>query len=215
MLRRFSSTFRKGKKDDSQVNGKSGNGKVANGSTSNGAAHNGRASNGAVLNGGASNGAMSNGAVSNGAVSNGAASNGAASNGSASKSRSQVVKKPAEVEHSAAGRAEVESSLKQFGQLIHAARRPLPTQAGDGAYLDEEVSSSLFQDLKSLGFKDVKTLMQVMKTKATGEYQDDKTYLMENVIQVCYDRPTNPRQKLTCLISWLLVFQIIPKPASI
>ena len=191
-MRRFSSTFRKGKKDDSQVNAKKGNGRVANGTKSNGAAHNREASNGAVLNGGASNGAMSNGAMSNGAMSNGATSNGAvsnnaASNGATSKSHSHVVKKPAEVEHSAAGRAEVENSLKQFGQLVHAARKPLPTQAGDGAYLDEEVSSSLFQDLKSLGFKDVKTLMQVMKTKVTGEYQDDKTYLMEHVIQVCYD----------------------------
>lgn len=33
-------------------------------------------------------------------------------------------------------------------------------------------------DVKSLGFKDASTLMQVMKTKATGELQDDKTMLM-------------------------------------
>ena len=188
MLRRFSSNFRKGKKDDSQVNGKSTNGKITNGNVHNGAA---------------SNGAMSNGITSNGAISNGAVA----------RSRSEDVKKPVEDEHSSAGRLEVESTFKNFEQLIHAARKPLPTQAGDGAYLDQEVSSGLFQDLKSLGFKDVKTLMQVMKTKATGEYQDDKTYLMENVIQVCHNHLTDTERKLRRLVSWSLACQIIPKLA--
>ena len=58
-----------------------------------------------------------------------------------------------------------------------------PTQAGDGAYLDHEVPSGLLADIRSLGIKDVKTLAQVMRTKATGELQDDKTMLMERVIQ--------------------------------
>lgn len=40
------------------------------------------------------------------------------------------------------------------------------------------------QDLKSIGFKDVNTLMQVMKQKKAGGLQDDKTYIMERVIQV-------------------------------
>ena len=72
--------------------------------------------------------------------------------------------------------------LEQFAQLVHASRRPLPTQSGDGAYLEHEVPSGVFADLKSLGFKDVKTLMQVMTSKK-GSLQDDKTYLMERVIQ--------------------------------
>ena len=88
-----------------------------------------------------------------------------------------------EVDHSA-NRQEIENSFQKFAQLIHASRRPLPTQSGDGAYLDHTESSSLFQDLKSLGFKDVNTLIQVMRTKATGQLQDDKTYMMEHVIQV-------------------------------
>ena len=88
-----------------------------------------------------------------------------------------------EQDHSAT-RSDVSSSLEQFAQVLHAARRPLPTQSGDGAYLDHEVPSGLLQDIKSLGFKDVNTLMNVMKTKATGELQDDKTMLMERVIQV-------------------------------
>ena len=91
-----------------------------------------------------------------------------------------------------ADREEVERCFKQYAQLIHASRRPLPTQSGDGAYLEHELPSGLMQDLINLGFKDVQTLMQVMKSKATGGLQDDKTYLMERVIQVrmCSFLPT-------------------------
>ena len=41
-------------------------------------------------------------------------------------------------------------------------------------------------DIKAMGFKDVHTLIDVMKNKATGELQDDKTYLMEHTIQVSH-----------------------------
>ena len=88
------------------------------------------------------------------------------------------------VDHNAS-RGDVESSFTQFAQLVHASRRPLPTQSGDGAYLDHTEPTGLLADIKSMGFKDAHTLMNVMKTKATGESQDDKTYLMEKTIQVC------------------------------
>ena len=83
-----------------------------------------------------------------------------------------------------ASRADIESSFEQFAQLIHASNRPLPNQTGDGSYLDHKEPSGLMADIKALGFKDAKTLMDVMKNKATGEYQDDKTYVMERTIQV-------------------------------
>ena len=88
-----------------------------------------------------------------------------------------------EIEDHSAGRHEVESSFEKYAQIIHASRKPLPTQSNDGAYLDHAESSGLFQDLKSMGFKDIGTLMQVMKNKASGELQDDKTYMMEHVMQ--------------------------------
>lgn len=83
-----------------------------------------------------------------------------------------------------ANRSEVESTFEQYAQLIHAAGRPLPTQSGDGSYLEHDVPTGLLEDLKTLGFKDVGTLLNVMKTKQSGELADDKTYLMERVIQV-------------------------------
>ena len=142
MLRRFSSVFRKGKKDESQSDGFNGVNGV-NGSSSS-----------------------------------------AKPDPQRRRSNLTPQKKEKEPEDHSAGRAEVASTFEQYAQLIHASRRPLPTQSGDGAYLDHDIPSGLMDDLKHLGFKDVGTLMGVMKTKASGELADDKTYLMERVIQV-------------------------------
>ena len=81
-------------------------------------------------------------------------------------------------------RGDVDSAFEQFAQLLHASSRPLPTQTGDGSYIEHEAHSSLFQDLKHLGFKDVKTLKETLASKATGALADDKTMLMERIIQV-------------------------------
>jgi hypothetical protein len=95
-----------------------------------------------------------------------------------------VAKHSKEPSH-AASRQDVESSFTQFAQLVHAAQRPLPNQTGDGTYVDEAAHhSSLWQDMRSLGFKDAKTLAEVMKNTASGALVDDKTMLMERVIQV-------------------------------
>ena len=119
-------------------------------------------------------------------VSNGASNGVKAEKPNGARRRSTLVpqNKPRETVDHSASRGEVESSFQQFAQLIHASRRPLPTQSGDGAYLDHTEPSGLLQDLKSIGFKDVNTLMQVMKQKKSGALQDDKTYIMERVIQV-------------------------------
>ncbi len=97
--------------------------------------------------------------------------------------QSKRKEKEEHIDHSAS-RADVESSFNKFAQLVHASRRPLPTQSGDGAYLDHTEPTGLMQDLKNIGFKDVETLMEVIKTKASGQLQNDKNYMMERVIQV-------------------------------
>lgn len=84
---------------------------------------------------------------------------------------------------SSGSRADVDSSFNQFAQLLHSARRPLPNQSGDGSYLDQTEPSGLIGDIRKMGFKDARTLMDVVKTKASGELQDDKTYIMERTIQ--------------------------------
>ena len=45
------------------------------------------------------------------------------------------------------------SALGQFGQLVHASRRPLPVEYGDGQYPPEENKTGLRQDLKYIGWK--------------------------------------------------------------
>ena len=60
----------------------------------------------------------------------------------------------------------------------------MPTQTGDGSYVKREAPASLFENLKAIGIADVKTLKDVLTNKAKREHIDDKTYLMERVIQV-------------------------------
>ena len=83
-----------------------------------------------------------------------------------------------------ATREDVQSTFEQYAQLIHASRRPLPDQSGDGAYLEKEESSGFWTDLKALGLKDVQTIRHIMEDKAAGKPQDDKKMHMEEVIQV-------------------------------
>lgn len=81
-------------------------------------------------------------------------------------------------------RAEVVAVFEKYAQAIHASREPLPNQTGDGTYLKHDQSSGLINDIKSLGFRDINTVKDLIKSKATGELVDDKTYLMERIIQV-------------------------------
>jgi linoleate 10R-lipoxygenase len=111
------------------------------------------------------------------------------------KDREKEQPGPTLPDHSAK-REDISNVFKQYAQLIHASQRPLPTQTGDGTYIEHSVPSGLWQDLKNLGFKDVNTLLEVMRGKAHGSLTDDKTYLMERVIQVG-DRVTKYRSTLT------------------
>lgn len=88
-------------------------------------------------------------------------------------------------EDNSAKRTEVTGMFEKYAQLLHASQRPLPNQTGDGTYLEHESSTGLFQDLKTMGFKDFGTLKDVLKSQTSGELVDDKTYLMERIIQVC------------------------------
>ena len=169
MLRRFSTKFGKSKKDE--VNGVNG----TNGTSS-------------------SNGIQTNGSYANGAETNGTSiekpgptKRGSSFGFTSKKSKTQASAQASSLnaDH-AASRAEVESAFAQFAQLIHASRQPLPSQQGHGVDPAQEEHSGLISDVKALGFKDVQTLMDVMKNKATGDLQDDHTYLMEKTIQVSH-----------------------------
>ena len=184
MLRRFSTKFGKSKKDE--VNGVGG----SNGVTStNGTEANGSYSNGSYTNATDTKGSYTNGTDTNGTSSDkpNIAKRGSSFGFPPKKPKSQAAAQM--IDHTAS-RADVENAFTEYAQVIHASRRPLPSQGGDVAKLDHQQHSGLLSDIKAMGFKDVRTLIDVMKNKATGELQDDKTYLMEKTIQVsCAQQP--------------------------
>ncbi|KAF7718629.1 Linoleate 10R-lipoxygenase [Penicillium ucsense] len=92
-------------------------------------------------------------------------------------------------------RAEVVAIFDKYAQAIHASSEPLPSQGGDGAILKHEQSSGLFNDIKSLGFRDLSTVKDLIKSKASGELVDDKTYLMERIIQLVADMPGHSKNR--------------------
>lgn len=77
------------------------------------------------------------------------------------------------------------SKLAQIEQVVTAALRPLPTQTGDGSYVQEPTVTGLAKDLLHFDLKDAKTLAEVAKSAVTGEAVNDRDYIMERVIQVC------------------------------
>jgi hypothetical protein len=50
-------------------------------------------------------------------------------------------------------RETVSDTFAEYAQLIHASRRPLPNQSGDGQYLEKDEPSGFWADMKSLGIK--------------------------------------------------------------
>ena len=76
------------------------------------------------------------------------------------------------------------SKFQEFKKLIQAASRPLPTETGDGSYIEDETSSGLWADFRALGIKDASTLVSMLENKLSGAFVDDKTMMMEHIIQV-------------------------------
>lgn len=99
-----------------------------------------------------------------------------------------------------ATRKDVEETFEQFAQLIHASRRPLPTQTGDGAYLEKDEPTGFWSDMKNMGFSDLKTITHLLEDMAAGGPMDDRKMHMEEVMQVgmtiaVYPDPQIPGRK--------------------
>lgn len=71
-------------------------------------------------------------------------------------------------------RQDVENMFTEFAQLIHAARRPLPAQSGDGSYLEHEEPTGFWNNMRHLGLKDLNTVRNILADKASGKPQDDR-----------------------------------------
>jgi linoleate 10R-lipoxygenase len=123
--------------------------------------------------------------------------NGADVDSTSSPEKTGRAKAPKPGESGSSGdRKDVSSTFNDFAQVLHASQRPLPDRTGDGSYLAKEEPSGLLTDLRSLGFKDVKTLREVFQNKSKGQLVDDKTYIMERVIQLVAGLPSTSKTRV-------------------
>ncbi|KAI6364264.1 hypothetical protein MCOR08_006210 [Pyricularia oryzae] len=86
-----------------------------------------------------------------------------------------------------------ENPMKKLKEM---SQRPLPTQHGDGTYPTEKKLTGIGEDLKHIRGYDVKTLLAMVKSKLKGEkLKDDKTMLMERVMQLVARLPTESKKR--------------------
>ncbi|KAL5334321.1 heme peroxidase [Aspergillus crustosus] len=128
---------------------------------------------------------------------NGSSVNGATTTKDTSKRQSKVPapgRASSDSGHSAESE-DIPAVFEKYQQVLHASSRPIPHQGGEAAYLEKEHPSGLFNDLRSLGFKDFASLKDVIKTKINGELTDDKTMIMERVIQIVSSLGSNSKMR--------------------
>ena len=81
-------------------------------------------------------------------------------------------------------RQKIEDAFVSIKGLVKASLRPLPTQTGNGTFITNPISTGLLEDLEKLNIRDIPTLIQTVKGKITNAPINDKTLLMERVVQV-------------------------------
>ncbi|KAL4919990.1 heme peroxidase [Aspergillus aurantiobrunneus] len=95
------------------------------------------------------------------------------------------------------------NATSQVKNAVSASLRPLPTETGDGTYIAEFIQTGLIKDLAHVDLKDVRTLVDVVKSAATGEPVDDKQLIMERVIQLAAGLPSTSRNAAEVTKSFL------------
>jgi hypothetical protein len=91
-------------------------------------------------------------------------------------------------------RKDIENAFSQLQQVFKSSLRPLPSQTGDGTYLvDINAPTGAFKDLPYIKPKDVETVLDVVKTAATGAPLNDRQYILERVIQLTSRLPSTSR----------------------
>ncbi|KAB8072987.1 heme peroxidase [Aspergillus leporis] len=86
------------------------------------------------------------------------------------------------------------SIFDKYAQVLHASRSPLANHTGDSTTFDEHQGSRM-QDLRALGFQDLQTAKNLIMSKAKGEPVDDKTMLMEKIIQLVSGLPGDSKTR--------------------
>lgn len=103
-----------------------------------------------------------------------------------------------------ASRQGVENAFERHRQTIQSAVQPLPTQQGAGTYSENKKWGKLSSDLMTLRWADFKTLKHMAVAKIKGEkITDDKTMIMEKVIQLVSNLPSNSKLRVELTNSFL------------
>lgn len=91
-------------------------------------------------------------------------------------------------------RADIEGGFAQIGNALYASLRPLPTQMGDDTYLSgEDAKSDSLSVVKHLSIRNVQTLKDMLLEGPEGSLVDDRTYIMERVIQLASELPLDSK----------------------
>ncbi|KAM7205146.1 hem peroxidase [Naviculisporaceae sp. PSN 640] len=150
----------------------------------------------------------SNGVNGTNGLTNGAskASSSSASEDKFERLASQAKPKPGvrKVNHTKPNKEGVANAFEQHGQIIQAIIHPLPNQVGAGTFSENKKWGKLSADLKTLRLADLKTLKNMIKAKIKGEkLTDDKTMIMEKVIQMVSNFPSNSKLRVELTNSFL------------
>ncbi|KAL2127864.1 hypothetical protein VTI74DRAFT_10040 [Chaetomium olivicolor] len=142
------------------------------------------------------NGEKTNGAAAVNNVAN-ASSTTSVDIGEKLASRAKPKPTPLKLKHTKPDRQGVANALERYGQVVHAKVKPLPNQAGAGTFSETKRWGKLRDDIKALRSADWKTLKGVIMAKVKGEkLTDDKTMIMEHVIQLVSNLPSNSRLRV-------------------
>ncbi|KAK4120585.1 heme peroxidase [Parathielavia appendiculata] len=95
-----------------------------------------------------------------------------------------------------ADRHGVANAFERYAQVIHAKVQPLPNQAPGGAGTEPKRWGKIKNDIKTLRAPDWKALKTFIMAKIKGEKLiDDKTMIMERIIQLVSNLPSDSRMR--------------------
>ncbi|CAK7563354.1 MAG: hypothetical protein SEPTF4163_001221 [Sporothrix epigloea] len=93
-------------------------------------------------------------------------------------------------------KAKTSSSLfGKISSLRAASKRQLPVQTGNGTYIMAKNYTGLLDDIKHLSWDNIKTIFELAKSKKNNGPVNDRTMIMERVIQLVASLPTSSRNR--------------------
>jgi len=104
------------------------------------------------------------------------------------------LKMPTPVSSGIPSRADIESAIAQISDALQASLRPLTTETGDYIPLsDGKAKLDMLSGVKHLSIRNLQTVKDVLVEGLDGSLIDDRTYIMERVIQLAAELPLDSK----------------------